>query len=225
MPTSGRRPVGDDQEQVGLGPTGPEVVGEAEVVTDEGGDPKTLHLEGDEVVSGYELEVLARIGEGMPLVVGHELSVGTGSREPIAGLTGSSIDDGDRTGDPHTVRRRSLPNELGRRAVLGLGDVGGDRREPGREHLREDDQRCPGPGCQFDERIDVIVGRSCVLPHDVVLDGRDLHGAPPPLDNNNNITMRLAGRRRETRPDDVASEILRRVGAASCCRLRRRSRG
>ena len=58
-----RRPVGDDDVAVGVAGERPELVGEAQVVADEQAEPHALDLDGDVLVAGVVVLVLAARSE------------------------------------------------------------------------------------------------------------------------------------------------------------------
>ncbi len=72
-----------------------------------------------------------------------------------------------------------LPGLVDQELLIGTARVLGDafrlHGESGREHLGQHDQPGAG-GCRLsDQRRDVLAGAFGVLPHDVVLNGCDLH--------------------------------------------------
>jgi len=77
------------------------------------------------------------------------------------------------------MRRRLFAKELLGRPTLGLGHLVRSHREPGREHLRQEDETGPvgrGRGDLRCEALEVRVGR---LPIDIPLDRGDLHRSRP----------------------------------------------
>ena len=120
--------------------------------------------------------VLARVRERVDLGVAvHGSPSGAASTSRLNGDSWPSASSGS---DPHTqtpCTARLLDEELGARTVDRLGDARRVHREPGRVHLGQDDE--PGTGaCRgLDHRGEAREVRGRVLPHDVVLDRRDLH--------------------------------------------------
>ena len=175
MAAAGGRPVGDDDVAVGLGRDGPELVAEAEVVTDEQADPGPLHVDGDVAVAGRVPGVLTGVGERVELGVAVHRAVGSGQDQGVRGEAAAGAQHGKRAAHPDAVLGRLVDEETGAGTVDRLGDPVALHGEPGREHLGQHDKPGPGAGRLGDpgRQAGEVGGR--ILPDDVVLDGGDPH--------------------------------------------------
>ena len=109
-------PVGRYEIEIGSGREPPELVGEAEVVTDERRDAHTVDLDLNEGITGTKVAGLAAERERMDLAVAVHGAVGTGKNKAVGGSRVGRVRVGGYLGaaaaDPHSVQCRLLYKEL-----------------------------------------------------------------------------------------------------------------
>ena len=132
-------------------------------------------------VAGAERLLLATEGERMDLAVAMDRAVRTGEHEAVVrppvlvvvGRIGGQLRAG--AADPDAVFGGLRRQERGRRAALGLAEVGHVDGEAGRERLGAQHEPRPGARRGGDHRREVLEVGLAVVPLDVVLQRGDDH--------------------------------------------------
>ena len=119
--------------------------------------------------------VLAGITERVDLGIALYLARGLGHDRNVACAGVRTVPLRDGADQVAAVLPGLVDQELFICAAGVFGDAFRLHGEPGRVHLGQHDQPGPGDRRLSDQRRDVLAGSFGVLPHDVVLDGCDLH--------------------------------------------------
>ena len=186
-------PVGGHEVEVGVVGKVPEGLGEAQVVADEQRGPDAFDVDRDVLVAGPVALVLPGVGERVELVVVVRGAVGGRNDEAVDREFAGDVERGDGAGGPAAVAGGLAAQPFDARPVGRLDDQVRGQRESGREHLGQHHQVRPPVGGLGDHPFEVGVVGVAVLPDHVVLDGGNLHCAPPRVARRSTASVSTSG--------------------------------